>query len=166
MLHNRTHKLGPIWYPCNFLSPQHVPLRWTLCEMSRDNISPKLVLHDYNTISLYMSGHDAATYRYPISCVCKRYDFVPASWPRFTSLLHDPSVCTVPGGGGLPYKSDGGDRRKFWKEPLKGTKKPKRYCDPPRHFYMGVRPPGVQYTRLSTCRCDMSLQHDPRVRAP
>ena len=25
-------------------------------------------------------------------------------------------------GGGLPYKSDASDRRKFWKEPLKGTK--------------------------------------------
>ena len=26
------------------------------------------------------------------------------------------------GGGGLPYKSDGGDRRKFGREPLKGTR--------------------------------------------
>ena len=24
--------------------------------------------------------------------------------------------------GGLPYKNDGGSRRKFWKEPLKGTR--------------------------------------------
>ena len=28
------------------------------------------------------------------------------------------------GGGGPPYKSDGGDRRKFLKQPIKGTSLP------------------------------------------
>ena len=35
-------------------------------------------------------GHVPATF----SCVCKCYDFVPATCPRYTSLLHVASVCT------------------------------------------------------------------------
>ena len=36
-------------------------------------------------------GHVAATF----SCVCKCCDFVPATCPRYTSLLHVASVCTT-----------------------------------------------------------------------
>ena len=73
---------------------------WTPCDMSRgQNIPPKLVLHNYKSISLHDGtcrynislGHVPATF----SCVCKCCDFVPATSPRYTSLLHVASVCTT-----------------------------------------------------------------------
>ena len=54
-------------------------------------------------------GHVPATF----SCVCKYYDFAPATCPRYTSLLHVASVCTT-------------------------------------HVFFAA-----------TCRCNMTLQHDP-----
>ena len=64
-----------------------------------DKISLKLVLHNYKSISLHEGtcrcnislGHVLATF----SCVCKCCDFVPATCPCYTSLLHVASVCTA-----------------------------------------------------------------------
>ena len=75
---------------------QQVELRVT-CR--GDKISPKLVLHSYKSISSHEGtcrckislGHVPATF----SCVCKCCDFVPATCPRYTSLLPVASVCTT-----------------------------------------------------------------------
>ena len=83
--------------PCDMSHEvQQVELRAT-CR--GDKISPKLVLHNYKSISLHEGtcrcnislGHVTATF----SCVCKFCDFVPATCPRYTSLLHVTSVCTT-----------------------------------------------------------------------
>ena len=61
----------------------------------------KLLLHSY--ISMSISSHEG-TCRCNISlgqlpasfsCVCKCCDFVPATCPRYSSLLHVASVCTT-----------------------------------------------------------------------
>ena len=53
---------------------------------------------------LNFRGHVAGTRRCNISlkhvpatfsCVCKCYDFVPATCPRYTTLMHVASVCTT-----------------------------------------------------------------------
>jgi len=45
-------------------------------------------------------------------------------WQPFHGFLVDWSRTVVRGRGegGFPHESDGGDRRKFWKEPLRGTR--------------------------------------------
>ena len=82
--------------PCDiFHEVQQVELRAT-CR--GDKISRKLVLHNYKSISLHEGtcrcnislGHVPATF----SCVCKCCDFVPATCPRYTSLLRVASVCS------------------------------------------------------------------------
>ena len=73
---------------------QQVELRAT-CR--GDKIFPKLALHNYKSISSHEGtcrcnispGHVPATF----SCVCKCCDFVPATCPRYTSLLHVALTC-------------------------------------------------------------------------
>ena len=77
---------------------QQVELRAT---RRGEKLSPKLVLHNYKSISLHEGTcrcnislrHVPATF----SCMCKCCDFVPATYPRYTSLLHVASVCTAQG---------------------------------------------------------------------
>ena len=65
-----------------------------------DKITPKFVLHNYKSISSHEGhvascnislGHVPATF----SSVCTCCDFVSATCPRYTSLLHVASVCTT-----------------------------------------------------------------------
>ena len=64
-----------------------------------DKITPKLVLHNYKSISSHEGTrrcnislkHVPAT----PSSVCACCDFVPATRPGYTSLLHVASVCTT-----------------------------------------------------------------------
>ena len=99
MLHNRTHDVSR--HPCSVLSLRHVHevQQVELFATCRgDKISPKLVLHNYKSISLHEGtcrcnislGHVPATF----PCVCKCCDFVPATCPRYGSLLRVASVCT------------------------------------------------------------------------
>ena len=75
---------------------QQVELRATCRE---DKMSPKLVLHNYDSISSHEGTYRCnMSLRYvpaTFSCVCKRYDFLPATCPRYTSQLYVPSVCTI-----------------------------------------------------------------------
>ena len=89
-VHTKFHGILATFCPCNMSHEvQQVELRAT-CR--GDKISPKLVLHSYKSISSHEEtcrcnislGHVPATF----SCVCNCCDFVPATCPRYTSLLH------------------------------------------------------------------------------
>ena len=95
-VHTKFHDILAAFCPCDMSHEvQQVKLRAT-CR--GDKISPK-PLHNYKSISLHEGtcrcnislGHVPATF----SCVCKCCDFVPATCPRYTSLLHVASVCTA-----------------------------------------------------------------------
>ena len=94
-VHTKFHSILATFCPCDMSHEvQQVELRAT-CR--GDKISPKLVLHNYKSVSLHQGtcrcnislGHVTATF----SCVCKFCDFVPGTCPRDTSLLHVASVC-------------------------------------------------------------------------
>ena len=96
-VHTKFRGILATFCPCNMSHEvQQVELRAT-CR--GDKISPKLVLHSSKTISSHDGtcrcntslGHVPATF----SCVCKCCDFVPATCPRYSSLLHVASVCTT-----------------------------------------------------------------------
>ena len=96
-VHTKGHGILSTSCPCGVSHEvQQVELRAT-CR--RDRMSPKLMLRNYDCISSHEGTcrcnmslrHVPATF----SCVCKRYDFVPATCPCYTSLLHVPSECTT-----------------------------------------------------------------------
>ena len=96
-VHTKFHSILATFWPCDMSHEvQQVELRAT-CR--GDKISPKLVLYSYKSISSregtcrcnISPGHVPATF----SCVCKCCDFVPATCPCYTSLLHVASVCTT-----------------------------------------------------------------------
>ena len=64
-----------------------------------DKITPKLVLHNYKSISSHEGTcrRNISLKQAPAtsSCVCTYCDFVSATCPRDTSLLHVASVCTI-----------------------------------------------------------------------
>ena len=92
----KIHVILATFCPCDTSHEvQQVELRATY---RGDKILPKLVLHNYKSISLHegtcrckiIPGHAPAKF----SCVCKCCDFVPATCPHYKSLLHVASVCT------------------------------------------------------------------------
>ena len=96
-IHMKGHGILATFCPCNV---SHKVQQVKLCATCRgDRTSPKLMLHNHDSISSHegtchcnMSLKHVTT---TFSCACKHYDFVPATCPRYTSLLHVPSVCTT-----------------------------------------------------------------------
>ena len=77
-------------------SLRRVPaMKLSLGQGRGDKITPKLVLYQFTTEGTCRCNispkHGPATF----SCVCTCCDFVPATCPRYTSLLHVASVCTT-----------------------------------------------------------------------